>query len=490
MRILFFDIDTLRADHLGCYGYGRSTSPVIDSLARESVCFDQYYCPNAPCLPSRASMVTGRYGIHTGIVGHGGTAADLRLQGENRHFTDDASENSLFMNFRRAGLRTVSFSTFAERHSAWWFNSGFHECYNVGLRGGESAEMVTPRVLEWLRANGTQDNWALHIHFWDPHTPYRTPPSYQNPFENEPLCDGWITPEVFAEHRRHIGPHGAHEINMWNDDTFAQWPLHPGTLETVEDAKHFIDLYDGSVRYTDENIGAILDCVRALGVYEDMAVIVTSDHGEDLGEFGIYGEHGMADECVGRIPLLIRWPGARRGARVAGFFDNTCLAPTLQELLGTQMFGEAYRYDGTSFADALFRDDVRGADSVILTQCAHVCQRAARFGHYIYIRTQHGGYHLLPRELLFDLDSDPHQQHDLAAERPELCAYGAKLILDWTDRMMRTAQSDADPMWTVLREGGPEHCRGHFAEYCRRLEATGRAFGVPLLREQYPDDLR
>ena len=159
MRVLMFDIDTLRADHMGCYGYGRDTTPVMDGIAEEGVRFDDYYCPNAPCLPSRASMISGQYGIHNGVVGHGGTAADMRLQGDSRHFTDDMSENGLFMQFRRAGMHTVSFSTFAERHSAWWFNAGFNECYNVGFRGGESAEYVTPHVLDWLSRNGKKDNW-------------------------------------------------------------------------------------------------------------------------------------------------------------------------------------------------------------------------------------------------------------------------------------------------------------------------------------------
>ena len=184
MRVLMFDIDTLRSDHLGCYGYRRSTSPAIDSIAEDGVRFDNYYCPNAPCLPSRASLITGQYGIRTGIVGHGGTAADMRLQGESRDFTDDCSENGLFMQFRRAGLHTVSFSTFAERHSAWWFNAGFNECYNVGNRGNELAGAVTPHVLDWLERNGASDNWFMHVHFWDPHTPYRAPAEFGNPFRD------------------------------------------------------------------------------------------------------------------------------------------------------------------------------------------------------------------------------------------------------------------------------------------------------------------
>jgi arylsulfatase A-like enzyme len=123
MKVIFLDIDTLRHDHLGCYGYKRNTSPNIDSIAAEGVRFDNYYCPNAPCLPSRASLITGQFGIRTGVVGHGGTAADLRPQGESRGFTDLYSENSLFMQFRRGGYRTASVSSFAERHSSWWFNS-------------------------------------------------------------------------------------------------------------------------------------------------------------------------------------------------------------------------------------------------------------------------------------------------------------------------------------------------------------------------------
>lgn len=99
----------------------------------------------------------------------------------------------------------VSFSTFAERHSSWWFNCGFNELYNVGKRGSESAEDVTPHVLDWIERNGEKDNWFMHVHFWDPHTPYRAPASFGNPFADEPLPDNWIDDKIFAEHLMHIG---------------------------------------------------------------------------------------------------------------------------------------------------------------------------------------------------------------------------------------------------------------------------------------------
>ena len=161
MKLLFIDIDTLRPDHMGCYGYGRETTPAMDEVAREGCVFDRYYTPNAPCLPSRAALVSGRYGIHNGVVG----------------FKDDFSLSSLFFVFKKAGWRTASVSSFAERHSAWWFNAGFDETFNLGKSGNETAEVVTAAAKDWIERHADRDDWLLHVHYWDPHTPYRTPQS-------------------------------------------------------------------------------------------------------------------------------------------------------------------------------------------------------------------------------------------------------------------------------------------------------------------------
>lgn len=119
MRIIYFDIDTLRPDHLGCYGYHRNTSPNIDKIANEGSIFTNCYASDAPCLPSRASFFTGRFGIHTGIVGHGGTAADMRLTGKERGFDDNYLRNNWVSILRSAKYYTLSISPFAERHSAF-----------------------------------------------------------------------------------------------------------------------------------------------------------------------------------------------------------------------------------------------------------------------------------------------------------------------------------------------------------------------------------
>ena len=88
MRIIYIDIDCLRPDHLGCYGYHRDTSPTIDRLAAGGVRFENCYVPDAPCLPSRSALWSGRCGFHTGVVGHGGTAADPFVEGPTRGFRD------------------------------------------------------------------------------------------------------------------------------------------------------------------------------------------------------------------------------------------------------------------------------------------------------------------------------------------------------------------------------------------------------------------
>ncbi len=150
MRILYIDIDTLRPDHLGCYGYHRDTSPHIDRIAAEGMRFTDYYCSDAPCLPSRSALMTGRFGIHTGVVGHGGTAADHRITGAGGGFRDGSNARSLPAVFRQAGMRTVLVSPFAERHTTWPFYAGFNEIHNTGRGGSESAEEITPVVLRWL----------------------------------------------------------------------------------------------------------------------------------------------------------------------------------------------------------------------------------------------------------------------------------------------------------------------------------------------------
>ncbi|MBD2871845.1 sulfatase family protein [Paenibacillus arenilitoris] len=482
MRVLLLDLDSTRPDHLGCYGYHRNTSPNIDRIASEGVRFDNYYTSDAPCFPSRTALMTGRLGIHNGVVGHGGTAADVRHEGIERQFRDRLASESFPALFRKAGMRTALVSPFGERHSAWTFYAGFNEIHNTGKGGMESAEEVTPVVLDWIERNAEQDNWMLYVNYWDPHTPYRAPEDFGNPFRDEPL-PAWITEDVLEGHMRKVGPHSASEINMYDNKTSPNYPRHPGEITSMEELRTMIDGYDCGIRHMDDHIGALFAQLERKGVMDDLVVIITADHGENMGELGIYGEHGTADQGTCRIPMIIRGPGLQRGTSDQGLHYHLDLLPTVAELLSQPA---APSWDGRSYASVLKNGEDAGRDYLVVSQCAHVCQRSVRFGDWLYVRTYHDGYHLFDKEMLFNLAEDAHEQHNVAKERPELCREAVYLLNEWHDDMMATMPYDVDPLWTVIKEGGPYHAKGNLPRYVERLEATGRGDAVPELMRRHP----
>lgn len=484
MRVLFVDIDTLRPDHMGCYGYSRNTTPRIDGIAKEGMVFDQYYCSDAPCLPSRASLISGQFGIRNGAVGHGGTAADRRLFGKDRDFRDQTDVHCLHNIFRNAGMHTASISSFPERHSAWWFNAGLNETYNVGDGGMESGEKVIPQAIDWLNRKGQEDDWYLHIHLWDPHTPYRAPEGFGNPFDDVAM-NTWITSEVFEKHLKHVGPHSINEINMYDDKENPKYPRHPGKAVDRTGLKRLMDGYDTGILYADHLVGQVIDKLKDLGVYEDTMIIITSDHGENMGELGIYAEHGTADHATCNIPFIIKGPGIAQGERHQALHYSLDFLPTMADYFKQDYFNE---WDGVSYFSVLdgktsVSESFR--ESLVISQMAHVCQRSARFGDWLYMRTYHDGYHLFDKEMLFNIAEDPHEQRNLVSEYPEICAKGSKIILDWHDQQMIKSKNTIDPLWNVLKEGGPYHTRGYLEDYLVRLRETGRAEGAKRLEERH-----
>ena len=481
MRILYIDCDTLRPDHLGCYGYLRNTSPNIDGLAVEGLRCDNCYASDAPCLPSRAALFLGRFGIHTGVVGHGGTAADLRLEGAPRGFRQSREIASWMDVLREMGMHTVSISPFAERHSAWWFYRGFKEMYNPGKGGNERADEVCPIALEWIRRHGQDDNWFLQVNMWDPHTPYRTPLEYGNPFEQEPIED-WITEEKIRADHLSYGPHSAQDPAGFGPNDDRRWPRLPRQLATLEDYKKWIDGYDTGIKYMDDHIGMILDALEDQGVLDDTVVIVSADHGENQGELNVYGDHHTADHITSRIPLIIRWPGLAGGRVDKGLHYNLDLPPTISAMIGARV---PSRWDGQSFSGVISGGPGRGRDYLVVSQCAWSCQRAVRFGPWILMRTYHDGLKDYPPLMLFDLEEDPHELVDLAERRGKAVNEGIAMLELWHAEMMASSERQIDPMWTVMREGGPFHTRGMLARYCERLRDTGRGHHADALMARH-----
>lgn len=489
MRFLYIDIDTLRADHLGCYGYHRNTSPNIDAIAAECVRFDNVYASDVPCLPSRTALSTGMFGIRNGVINHGGVAADLRPQGADRKFFGKVASNSWASRFYYAGWDTASISSFPFRHSASWWNHGMMEAMNLmrGM-GGERADQVLPGALDWLDRRGSKDNWFLHLHLWDPHTPYNTPDDYGNPFADDP-APAWHTEEVRQHNWELSGPHSAQEPWGYTPD---EWgtppPRQPWNADSMESVKGIFDGYDVGIRYADDAVGAVVDKLEALGVLDDTAILISSDHGEAFGELGVYADHQGADEATCHIPAILRWPGLEPRA-YSGLHYHLDMAATVLDLADIRV--PTRWWSGESVAPALHAGTESGRDALFLSQGAWSCQRGVRWGDHLYLNTRHDGYHAHWNEhMLFDITDDPHETTDLADSSPDLVATASTMLSEWVTEQVGRAlgvPGQVDPMDTVLEEGGPFHCRGHLPAYLERLRATGRSRWADVLADRHPN---
>ena len=483
MRILYIDVDTLRPDHLGCYGYHRNTSPNIDKIAQNGTKFTNCYVSDAPCLPSRAALFTGRFGIHSGIVGHGGTTADLKLTGKTRGFQDQFLRYNWVSMLRRAKLYPVSISSFAERHSAFWFYSGWKEMYNPGFRGVDRADQVFPFVEKWLGDNEQRDNWFLHVNFWDPHTPYRTPIEFGNPFENEP-APSWLTQEFIDTQRKSYGPHSACEPLGYSAASPPDWLPRLKNLEEIRDLsdfKQWIDGYDVGIRYSDEYVGKIMELLKNQGIYEDTIIIISSDHGENHGELNVYGDHATACHITNRVPMIIKWPDINWKKEYDSLIYQSDIAATIVETLGLKI---PEFWDGSNIFNNLGDNENIGRDFLVISQNAWSCQRTVRFNNWTLINTYHTGLKDFPKTMLFDYEKDFHMLKNIADERPEIVEKGVEILETWHKNMMKDNPSNTDPMETVLKEGGPFHTRGIIKYYLNRLKESGRGDMVKVILDR------
>jgi arylsulfatase A-like enzyme len=478
MRVLYIDVDSLRPDHLGCYGYHRATSPNIDLLAAEGAIVRGLYASDTPCLPSRTAFFGGRFGTATGVVNHGGRCADLQPQGADRDFRSGAAVNSLGSLLTQCGYWTASISPFPRRHSGYQITYGFNETVDTGGGGLENADVIFAEVERWLSYRAKHDNWFLHVNMWDPHTPNDTPASFGNPFADQPI-DPWITEDIIERQRQSYGPHSAREVpghDSRMDPSF--WPWGRGEIRSLEDAKVHIDGYDCGVAYADAYIGRIFDLLKDAGVWEETAVIVSADHGENLGELNVWGDHQTADQFTNHIPAVIRWPGVTKpGTGLDGLHYNLDLAATMVELAspkGTELVRKA-GWQGSSMADR-FESKGGGRDRLYLSQGAWSLQRSVRWEDWILIHTIHTGCKDFSEWMLFDLAADPHQTRNLATERPEIVRFMGRELTEWFAQQARLC-SYGDPFEVVKSENGPYHAKTRGAEwetYLARLGATGR----------------
>ena len=439
--------------------------------------------PMRPCLPSRAALFSGCLGIRNGVTCHDGPASQMRFAG--RGHTYDPDRPMWMRALQEAGWETACFSGFGQRHLAWWFFAGFTQNFGNGLPGGtESADEVIAKVRPWLRANGAADNWFLHVNYWDVHTPYWPPASYVARMRGQPAPPYPGPDDVAHDAHAYYGPATARD--WWHDagwrnprraDTVA---MPDGNIETYEAYLGFLDGYDAGIAYVDDTVGALLEELDRLGVRDETAIIVGGDHGEAIGELGMYFEHGNCCEGVTRVPLIVNWPGMAGRGTVDALAYQLDLPPTVLDLLGMDV---PSGWDGQSLAAAVRGDGVPpGQDHLILGVWDLLLP--ARGAHAAVPAYPHDPSGTIPHAplYLFDMAADPGQTHNLAAEQPDIVAALDHLLLDWTYRHTTGPAGVRDPFQEQLGAGVDPDL------YCARATIEQRL--IDLGRDDQLADLR
>ncbi len=448
MRIILFDIDCLRPGHLGCYGYPRSTSPNIDRIAGEGIRFEHYYCADSPCLPSRMGFVSGRFGIHNGVVSNVGVGGEFYIR--KRDYGGPRPENQMLMRLLRekAGYETISFSNFADRHCAMWFMNGWSEFHTPNLRGGgETVEEVNEPLLRWLKHNATRENYLLHINYWDPHRVYKMDASWADRFKDSPCPLDWPDEKAF-EHLNRLD--GAFTGKRQFENHKSPYPLVPGKITNRAEFEHAVKGYDAAIAYTDHHLGIVLEELDRQGVLADAVVIITGDHGDAFGEHGVFTDHVCADECIHRVPLIVRWPGeAKAGSRCESLLYNVDFSATLCDLLAAEI---PSAWDGQSFAANLRGQVGLDRDYLVWGHALYTVQRAVRTRQHLMIRTYDPlEYSMEPLEL-YDMEADPYQTKNLRDSQPDVVARCDHLLAEWLHEQLTKPDAIPDPFEAVLRE--------------------------------------
>ena len=407
--VLLITVDTLRADRLGCYGYGRDTTPNLDRLAEESARFTKAYSHAPFTAPSHASLFTS---LH--IASHGVYAWDEAL---------DSEAAPMGERFRDAGYRTGAFYNHSGLKKTE-ITRGFEE---VQLRYFEEADRTVDAFLAWL--DGGEGPFAAWVHLWDVHRPYGFR-DWRAKFLRDKVDRGSLT-LAFAEDR--FGE--PWDVRVGRNESF--YNLHPGkraqpkrigdeTRLLVEgDYRHISDRYDGGVAYADRELGRLFEALRERGVLDDTLLVVTSDHGESLTERdACYFTHDpfLYEETL-RVPLIVRFPGGRFAGRVSDeLARGVDVLPTLLEVCDLPGNG---REQGRSLVPVLAGRDAGAYPIYAQTQTRSAKERDERRREGPWLEEREaisdGRDKLihdveLDRWSFYDLERDPGETHNLIDE--------------------------------------------------------------------------
>jgi len=408
-NMLLISIDTLRADHLGCYGNDRELTPHIDRLARGGTLFEQAITSSPWTLPAVASILTGLYPDHHGAgkITNGRTplgrsalpagswtlARTLRERGyrtqaivTNPYLALQYNLGQGFDGYENMTIESEAVLSFADttvmRLAAW---------LAPGLLVGDRGDAVSRHALRWLSRARARAPFFLWVHYIDPHAPYSRPGTSRHKSMRGDLS---VTPAS-----------GKQFDLMLSSPDVAR--LRSGEIRlTAKEKEEIHDLYRGEVASVDAAVGTVLDALDRLGLRDRTLVILVADHGEEFWEHGgVEHGHTVYEELV-RVPLIIRWPGhVRAGVRIASQVSVTDIAPSVLDLLRLPL---PPGLDGVTMVPAL-RGEQSASRPVLIENMLFAEERTGlRIGGYKYVRWANG------KEEVYNLSSDPAERTDLA----------------------------------------------------------------------------
>jgi arylsulfatase A-like enzyme len=373
--VVMVSIDTLRPDHLGCYGYARPISPRIDAFRREAVLMRDAVASAPSTLASHASMFTSL------LVQHHG--ASVALQSALRPGLVTLAEV-----LQGAGFATASFNGGGELHRVWGLDRGFGVYVSatdssVTKIGDDTLAGQVRLAKPWLERVGPRP-FFLFLHTYEVHHPYTPAPERLRALE--PSYSGRLPDRI--------------SIRLLEKINSGRKKLAPGDLE------HIVAAYDAEIASADAGFGDLVDLLKRRGRYDSAIVVLISDHGEAFGERGKVGWHGDAlyDEQI-RIPLLVKLPGGQlAGKTIEPQVRAIDLAPSLLSLLGLP---SPPQFSGT-------RIDFAGGAPDHPPWSLSTIDGALRIAA---VRTRRWKWY---EGRLYDLEHDPGETRDVASLHPEV----------------------------------------------------------------------
>ncbi len=332
--IILVTLDACRADHLGCWGYPLQTSPFMDQLANENVCFEYAFSPIPYTTPSHASILTGKYPRFHSIGFSNSNKPLIR-----------ANETTLPQILSELGYKTAAFVSITPLLKCFGLDLGF-DFYDDTLTQLEvnsidhtefsrrSADQTTTAVLKWLVENKAAP-FFLWVHFSEPHGPYSPPDRYSSIFRGDPFYGSPRVLDIVPD-----GPHGG-GISAYQALN-ARYDADGNTVDYQSDLNYYLAQYDGQIRFVDHQLKILADNLKYWGLYDEIMLIITADHGEAFGENNCYCCHGWAvtlDQI--RVPLIIKLPSQNK-VRAQRFLEPVSLLDLMPTILGFCGFERQY----------------------------------------------------------------------------------------------------------------------------------------------------